>query len=332
MSFKKATKAQSKLRMALIGPAGSGKTYSALSVGSALGGKIAVVDTERGSASKYADKFSFDVKELTTFSPQSFIDAIREAEGAGYEVLIIDSLSHAWMGKDGALEQVDKAATRSRSGNSFTAWREVTPLHNSMVDAILRANMHIIVTMRSKTEYVLEEDPKTGKKVPRKVGMAPVQRDGLEYEFDVVGDLTYDNKYVVSKTRCSVLSAAVIDKPGAEFAGILKNWLTDGAPAPKAEAAPIAEPTAKQPVPQSEPKETKTITGVISAVVVGKSDKGKRYGIKIVDIPHVFGTYSAPAASRAEEAKGKEVKLTYTTTENTKGTVYEMLSLEMIEK
>ncbi len=233
--FQKATKLQSKLRLALIGPSGSGKTYSALSLASQLGKRIAVVDTEHGSASKYADLFDFDVCELSSFHPQQYVSAIAQASEGGYDVLIIDSLSHAWMGRDGALELVDREVRRQsaisgRDGNSYTAWREVTPQHNALVEALLRCQTHLIVTMRSKTEYVLEQNS-NGKTVPRKVGMAPIQRDGLEYEFDVVGDMTLENDLVVSKSRCPALSGQVIAKPGAQMAAILENWLTEGAPA-----------------------------------------------------------------------------------------------------
>ena len=176
--FKKATKTQSRLRLALCGPAGAGKTYTALTVGSELG-KVAVLDTERGSASKYADRFAFDVVELEDYHPKNYVEVSKVAEKAGYQVLIVDSLSHAWSGKGGALDLKDKATARSRSGNSYTAWREITPLHNELVDAILGADLHVIVTMRSKTEYILEDNGKGGK-TPRKVGMAPVQRDGME--------------------------------------------------------------------------------------------------------------------------------------------------------
>lgn len=251
--FKRASKTQLKLRMALIGPAGSGKTYSALNIGQHLGEKLAVVDTEHGSASKYAGLFTFDVLELESFHPQQYIDAISAAEHAGYDVLIIDSLSHAWMGKDGALELVDKAAKRSPSGNSFVAWRGVTPLHNKLIEAMLAAKLHLIVTMRSKTEYVQDKDEK-GRTQIRKVGLQPVQRDGLEYEFDVVADLDTDNTLIVGKTRCPQLTGAVLPKPGKDIAGVLKGWLTDGdlpeeAPRP-AQAAPKPQAATKTQAPQ----------------------------------------------------------------------------------
>lgn len=228
--FKKATKTQARLRLALIGPSGSGKTYSALSIAKNLGESIAVIDSEHGSASKYADLFNFDTCELTSFHPQNYINAIQAAEE--YDVLIIDSLSHAWMGRDGTLEQVDRVAKRLQHSNSFAAWRDVTPLHNQLVDTMLACPNHLIVTMRSKTEYVVEANEK-GKMVPKKVGMAPVQRDGLEYEFDVSGELNLDNELIISKSRCSSLTGQVIAKPGAQMALVLKEWLNDGAPAPR---------------------------------------------------------------------------------------------------
>ena len=228
--FSKATKTRAKLRMALVGASGNGKTYSALSVASAFG-KTAVIDTERGSASKYAGIFNFDVLELTDYHPQKYIDAIKAAAGAGYDVLIIDSLSHAWSGTGGVLEIVDKAAARSQ-GNKFAGWRDGTPLHNALVDAILNAPLHVIVTMRSKTEYVLEKDERTGKTQPRKVGLAPVQRDGMEYEFDLVGDMDADNTFIVTKSRIPDLHSAVIAKPGVALGETLLAWLSDGAEPP----------------------------------------------------------------------------------------------------
>ena len=239
--------------MALIGVAGSGKTYTALAIAQHLGEKVAVIDTERGSASKYSDQFEFDVLEIETYSPKTYIEAMEAAEEAGYDVLIIDSLSHAWVGKDGALEQVDKAARRTQSGNNFGAWRDVTPQHNAMVDAMISSKMHILGTMRAKTEYVQEKDPKSGRTTIRKVGMAPIQRDGLEYEFDVVADLDADNNFIVGKTRCPQLSGAVVNRAGREVARTLKNWLTDGAQT----ETPRSELRVEAPTPKPQPKAAK---------------------------------------------------------------------------
>lgn len=221
--IKKASRQSKKIKMALIGVAGSGKTYSALKIAKGLGDKVLLLDSEHGSASAYAD-LDFDTAELESFSPQTYVEAIHEVEQAGYDVLIIDSLSHAWTGKDGALEQVDRAGRRSQSGNSFAAWRDVTPLHNAMIDAIVGAKIHIIATLRAKTEYIVEAG-KNGKSAPRKVGMAPVQRDGLEYEFDVVGEIDNEHYLSIGKTRCRALDGQVIHCPGEDVAAILRDWL-----------------------------------------------------------------------------------------------------------
>jgi hypothetical protein len=241
MPFIPATKKQSRLRLALVGPSGSGKTYTALSIAEHLGERVAVVDTERGSASKYSHRFRFDVLELETFPPDAYIRAIQDAEKAGYDVLVLDSLSHAWAGKGGLLEFVDQTAKRSQSNNSFAAWREATPKHNALIDAMLQSRVHLIVTMRSKVEYVVDRDPGTGKMAPRKVGMQPVQREGLEYEFDVVGDLDQDNNLIISKTRCEALHGQLYHRAGAEIAAILRGWLTDGVPLPVPVAARPAD-------------------------------------------------------------------------------------------
>lgn len=187
--FQKAERRKAKLRLALCGPSGSGKTYSALKIAKGMGGKIALIDTENGSGLLYSNICDYDAAEIAPpFSVDKYIGAIKEAEKAGYEILIIDSLTHAWAGQGGLLEEVDK---RKSGANSFAAWRNVTPMHNALVDTILQSKMHVIVTMRSKTAYEIEKDER-GKAVPVKKGMAPIQRDGLEYEFTVVLDM--DNK------------------------------------------------------------------------------------------------------------------------------------------
>lgn len=234
--FKKAVKRDAKLRLAVCGPAGSGKTYSLLAVATALGGPIAVVDTEHGSASKYADMFEFDVVEPTLYDPRELVKTINTAAQGGYKVIIIDSLSHYWMGKGGALEMVDQAAKRAQ-GNSFAGWKTVTPYHNALVDTIISAPIHVLVSMRTKTEWVVEKDERTGKSAPRKIGLAPVMRDGIEFEFDVCGDLDSDNNLTITKSRCPSISGQVIHRPGPDFARTLAKWLS-GAP-----AEPVAEKT-----------------------------------------------------------------------------------------
>ncbi len=238
MAFKKAVKTDAKLRLAINGPAGSGKTYTSLAIGTALanGKPVAVVDTEHGSASKYADLFEFDVMELAApFHPNKYVEAITEAAGAGYGVIVLDSLTHAWNGEGGLLDIVEMIAKRMKNPNTFAAWKDATPIQNKLIEAIIAADIHIIATMRSKTEYVLNDNK------PRKVGTSPVQREGFEYEFDVVFDMDVDNNAIVTKTRCPALTGGVFNKPGANVAKTLTQWL-QGAPAPKSVAG--AKPSA----------------------------------------------------------------------------------------
>jgi hypothetical protein len=230
MSFKQAVRTQKKLRMALHGPSGSGKTYSALQISKGLGTKIALIDTERGSASLYADRVQFDVIELEYFSVDNYISGIGDAVEAGYDVLIIDSLSHAWTGLGGVLDAVNNT-----KGNTFTeGWGKVgTPQHNRLLDAILKAPLHIIVTLRVKTDYEVEKDER-GKSVPKKVGMQPVQRDGIEYEFDIVGSLDSQNHMTIEKSRMIDIAGKQFEKPDEKFGKQVLAWLsTAKAPAPR---------------------------------------------------------------------------------------------------
>lgn len=231
--FAPAVKTEAKLRLAIAGPSGSGKTYTALAVATALaaGGKVAVLDTEHGSASKYADIFAFDVlNESAPFHPDKVTAAINDAARGGYAVLILDSMSHFWNGPGGMTDIVDDIARRMKSPNSFAAWKDGTPIQQKMIEAIVSAPLHIIATMRSKQDYILETDER-GKQRPRKVGMAPIQRDGFEYEFDVFMDMDNDNTGMIAKTRCPALTNGVFKKPGADIANILRDWL-HGAPPP----------------------------------------------------------------------------------------------------
>ncbi|MEM7539382.1 MAG: ATP-binding protein [Chloroflexota bacterium] len=227
-TFEQATKEQVCARIALVGPTGSGKTYTSLKLASHMFKRIAVIDTENGSASRYADEFNFQRLNLTEHSPGHYIAAIHAAEQAGFEALIIDSLSHAWTGRGGALEMVDQAAARYRN-NSFAAWRDVTPHHNALVNALVQCQCHLIVTMRAKTEWVINQSG-NGKGIPQKIGLAPVQRDGLEYEFDIVADMDDKHNFIVSKTRCKALDNRVVSLPGAELAQEILTWLQDGEP------------------------------------------------------------------------------------------------------
>lgn len=230
LAFKPATREASYARIALSGPAGAGKTYTALALATALSGRVAVIDTERGSASKYVglNGWAFDTVQPDSYSPRSLVDLLGVAAGAEYGCVIIDSLSHYWMGVDGMLEQADRHAVR---GNTFAGWKEVRPDERRMIDALVSYPGHVIVTMRSKTEYVIEENER-GKKTPRKVGLKPEQREGIEYEFDLVGDLDHDSTLTVVKSRIHTLAKAVIPMPGEELATQIRDWLSDGTVVP----------------------------------------------------------------------------------------------------
>lgn len=227
LTFKKAQKAQSKLRMSIAGPSGSGKTYSSLKIATEMGGKIAFIDTERGSAAKYSDIFDFDVIELDDFHPDRYIEAIKLAEKEGYDIIIIDSTTHEWNGKNGILELHEAAVQRQRTKNSYTAWAEITPLHNAFINAILQSKCHVIASVRSKTEYVQEKNDR-GQTEIKKVGMASIQRADMDYEYDVMMELNIDHTGVITKTRCAALDGRTFKKPGRELAEILMAWLSDG--------------------------------------------------------------------------------------------------------
>ena len=154
--FRKATKTKGRARIALSGVSGSGKTYSALAIACALGKRVLVVDSERGSAEKYADKFEFDVVDaaaLPDHSPATYNKILAAAADEKYDVIVVDSLSHEWMGTGGILEMVDRAA----GSNSFAKWKTASPLHAKLIDSLLQVPCHLIATMRAKSEYVMED-------------------------------------------------------------------------------------------------------------------------------------------------------------------------------
>lgn len=217
-----------------MGPAGSGKSLTSLYLAKGLtrNGKVLAIDTERGSLDNYADAipdFEFDKLELPSFSPGIYVEAIEYGLSKGYDTINVDSLSHAWSGKGGALEMVDNAAKRNQ-GNSYVSWREVTPEHNKLVDILLTAPAHMIVTMRSKMEYVLEKDESTGKTVPKKIGLAPIQRQDMEYELSLVAEMNMNHDLIVGKTRYRFLDNAVIHMPDHKLGAQIREWLDGNEP------------------------------------------------------------------------------------------------------
>ena len=224
--FQKATKQRRKLRAAVFGPSGSGKTFSSIAIASGLGSKIALIDTERGSASLYSDQFDFDVCDLEDRTINGYCQVIRGAASAGYDVLVIDSLTHAWQE---LLQEVDKIASAKYRGNTWSAWSEGTPKQRQLIDSILDFPGHVIATMRSKTEWTTEKDSRTGKDRPVRVGLAPEQGKGIEYEFDLLLELSVDHVVNVIKDRTGKFQDRKIEKPGHEFGGELMAWLQNAA-------------------------------------------------------------------------------------------------------
>ncbi|MBQ4400965.1 MAG: AAA family ATPase [Synergistaceae bacterium] len=224
MTFRKAHRTSAKLRLAITGTAGAGKTYSSLLLAFGLGGNIALIDTENGSGDLYSSLGDYDICQLNApYDPRRYVQCIHEAEKADYTTIIIDSLSHAWSGQGGILDLQGKIAEAKYRGNSYAAWRDVTPLQNALVDCLLSSPCHIIATMRSKTDYLQCENER-GRTEIRKVGLAPVQREGIDYEFTTVFDLSQEHIAIASKDRTGLFSGTpfTVDQHTGE---ILRDWL-----------------------------------------------------------------------------------------------------------
>jgi KaiC/GvpD/RAD55 family RecA-like ATPase len=237
--FAKATREKIALKLAVTGPSGSGKTMSALRLASGLGKKIAVIDTENGSASLYADSVEFDVAVLEApYTVKKYVEAIKAAQAAGYEVVVIDSLSHEWAGEGGLLDQ--KTAKEMAGQNGFTAWGQLGQQHEILKTAILKSPLHIVCTMRSKQDYDMKKDA-NNKVVVTKLGMAPIQREGMEYEFTTVWDVDMAHRATTTKDRTGLFTdeiAQITEEHGTRLLDWLKTAKTP------VETAPV--PTAKQ--------------------------------------------------------------------------------------
>lgn len=244
-SFKRARREVVPAKIGLVGPSGSGKTYSALRLARGLvnGGRIALIDTEHGSASLYADEFDFDTTAMAPpYDPTRFANGITAATTEGYGVLIIDGISPAWQGQGGVL---DIAEANKKGNNTFSGWAVATPAHQKLIDAILSSPIHIVCTMRSKTAWVMGEGNK-----PEKVGLEPVQRDGIDYEFSIVGELDVQHRMRVSKSRLRLLAVGqIVHEPGEDLGAQIRSAIQtlDGPTGPVESPRPSGLPDGDPP-------------------------------------------------------------------------------------
>jgi len=258
MPFVDAERTQLYLRCALFGPSGSGKTMTALRMAKGIADKLgvpfAVIDTEARSATKYADRFAFKVDNLEKKTIENYLASMEEAKKAGYKVLVIDSLSHGWRE---LTEEVDRITQASNSKNSLLSWGKVGPKQKRFIDAILNYPGHIIVTMRSKTEWVIGTG-ENGKIAAEKLGLAPEQGKGIEYEFDLLLELKQNHYATITKDRTGKYQDVVIEKPGEDFGIALYEWLASGkAEKPATTAAPVAKTASKPKKSQAVPETPK---------------------------------------------------------------------------
>lgn len=221
MELKKTNRSSARIRVALQGTSGSGKSYSSLLLAYGLSKdwkKIAVIDSEHQSASLYSHLGEYNVLNLSApYTPERYIEAIDTCEKAGMQVIIIDSISHEWEAEGGILDIHSQLA-----GNSFTNWAKLTPRHNALVQKILASKCHIIVTVRSKQDYVITE--KNGKQVPEKVGMKGIQRDGLEYDFTLFFELDIYNNATCTKDRTQLFNPRIPFKIDATTGAKILDW------------------------------------------------------------------------------------------------------------
>jgi hypothetical protein len=272
LALRKATRKKVFLKIAITGASGTGKTFGALRLAFGLGGRVAVIDTENKSADLYAHLGDYDVLDITPpFTAQKYIEAIREIVAEGYDVVIIDSLSHVWAGEGGLLDQKSAKDRRGGDGsNKFNNWADITQLESQLKGAILQSPIHTISTMRTKQEYVQE-----GGKV-KKLGMAPVMRDGWEYEFTTLFDVDTTHTAITSKDRTGLFTdevAQITEDYGRRFIA----WLEGGV-----EATPVAQPAsvnppAEQPDPDREKRTAvkRTIKAMIETLP--EDQRAERY-------------------------------------------------------
>lgn len=233
--FEKVTRKKTKARIALVGPSGSGKTLSSLLLAYGITGdwnKVALIDTEHERARFYANRSDYNIKEFLyaplypPYSPERYIEYVQSAaEAVGPDgVVIVDSFSHAWDNEGGVLDIKSEIAKR-QGKNDYTAWDEAGKIQNSLVNTILSVPCHTVITMRTKMAYAMEINER-GKTVPVKIGLAPVQRENTEYEFDVALQINREHIACASKDTTFLDTWSGIITP--ELGQQLVAWLDKG--------------------------------------------------------------------------------------------------------
>lgn len=232
MTLEPAVRQQVKLRMCLVGSSGAGKTAGALDVATAIGGRIAGFDTEHGRMKLFADRYTFDHAILSDATPEGYIRALREAEHGDYATVIFDSMSHEWLT---ILAEADK----------FSNWKDLTPRHNALLEAFAASPLNVIVTMRAKMKYDVREEPdtrpnRTGtRQVIERLGLGPIQRENVEYEFDILGYLDVETHEAQWANRCDPLLGT--HSTPRDAAPIIVEWLANGDPVPEAEPEAVSK-------------------------------------------------------------------------------------------
>lgn len=229
--LRKATRQKAKIRLGLSAVSGGGKTYSAILIAKGLCGdlsKVAIIDTENGSADLYSHLGDYNVLTLSApFAPEKYIEAIKACEKAGMEVVIIDSITHEWDGKGGCLEICDQLTQASSSKNSYTSWAKVTPRHQAFIDAILQSPCHMITTVRRKQDYEMSKGS-DGKLKVEKAGLKEVTREGFEYELTVNLELNHGHFATASKDRTGLFMGKPEFQPSEETGKMIIDWCESG--------------------------------------------------------------------------------------------------------
>jgi len=300
LQFTPAIRHEAKARVAMIGPTGAGKTWTALQFARTLAGPtgtIGVIDTENASSSLYADAYVFQTAPwYPPYDAAKLAASIHDA-AKQFDVLVIDSLTHFWQGDGGVLDIVEQEGARNR-GNKFAGWAKGTPLWRSLLDSLIFAPCHVIVTMRSKMDYVQTTDANGRAKV-EKMGMAPVARNDVEYEFTIVAELDQSHRLTVTKSRCSALADQVAaPHQSNKIAETLSEWLSSA----EADPAPHVPPAPERPRgDHTEPQMRKIQASFKDAGIVDRD-------AKLAFVVHVIGREMESSVEMTKDEAGKVIE------------------------